>query len=101
MKFMSRAKLIGGYVKFMSRAKLKGEREAYCRDDGTQKLLSCTRSGMLQAASAVHLTVVLCDLAYVSSKQAVLHCSEPSPIDQSVPWADRPRLSYSNQGRRS
>ena len=42
--------------------------------------------------------MVLCDLAYVSSKQTVLHCSEPSAIDLSVPQADR--LSCSNQGRR-
>ena len=58
------------------RAKLKGKREVYRRSDGTQKLLTCTGSVMLQAASAVHLTVVLCDLAYISSEQAVLHCSE-------------------------
>ena len=42
---------------------------------------SCTLCGILQAANAVRLTVVLCDLVYVSSKQAVLNCSEPSAID--------------------
>ena len=55
---------------------------------------------VLQAASAVHLTVVLCDLAYVSSKQAMLHYCEPSTVKLSVPQADRPRLSGSNQGGR-
>ena len=55
---------------------------------------------ILQAASAVHLTVVLCDLAYVSSKQAMLHCCELSTIKPSVPQADRTRLRGSNQGGR-
>ena len=58
----------------------------YCRNDDTQKWLSCTRSGMLQAASAV-LTVVLCDLAYV----VMLHCRPNllQSIDLSVPQAGR------------
>ena len=95
IRFWNFRKRIGGYVKFdMCRTKLEGKRGVYCRSDGTQKLLSCTRSGILQAASAVHLTVVLCDLAYLSSDQAVLRCSEPSV---SVPQADRPRLSCGNQ----
>ena len=76
------------------RAKLEGKRGVYCRSDGTEKL-SCTRSGILLAANAVHLTVMLCDLAYLSSDQAVLRCSEPSV---SVPQADRPRLNCSTQG---
>ena len=46
----------------MRRVKLKGKTGVYCQSDGTQKLLSCTWSSSLQAASAVHLTVVLCDL---------------------------------------
>ena len=88
----------GGCVKLdLCRAKLKGKREVYCRNEGTQKLLSCTRSGILQAASAVQLTVILCDLASVSSEQTVLHSSEPSAIDLSVPQTDWPRLSCSNQ----
>ena len=81
----------------LCRAKLKGKRGVYGRNDGTQKLLSCTRSGILQAASAVQLTVMLCDLASVSSEQTVLHSYEPTAIDLSVPQADRPRLSCSNQ----
>ena len=52
---------------------------------------------ILQAADAVNLRVVLCDLAYVSSEQAVLHCSEPSAVDLSVQQAGRPTLSCSNQ----
>ena len=52
---------------------------------------------ILQAADVVHLTVVLCDLAYVSSEQAVLHSSDPSAVDLSVPQADRPTLSCTNQ----
>ena len=58
-----------------------------CTVEGTQKLPSCTRSGMLQAASFAFLAVVLRDLAYVSPEQAVLHCPEPSAIDLSVPQA--------------
>ena len=78
------------------RVKLKGKGGVYCRSDFTQMLLSCTLSGILPAASAVQLTVVLPDLAYVSSEQAVLHCSEPSEIDMSVPHEDRPRESCGN-----
>ena len=61
----------------------------------------CTRSGIVQAASAVHLTaVVVCGPAYVSLEQAVLHCCEPSAIDFSVS-AGRPATpSCSNQGGR-
>ena len=44
-----------------------------CPSDGTRKFL--------KAAIAVRLTVVLCDLVYISLEQAVLHCSEPSEID--------------------
>ena len=51
---------------------------------------SCTLCGILQAANAVRLTVVLCDLVYVSSKQAVLNCSEPSAIDPQFCSAHRP-----------
>ena len=40
----------------LCRAKLKGKRGMYSRSDVTQKLLSCTRSVILQAANAVHLT---------------------------------------------
>ena len=75
----------------LCRAKLKGKRGVYCRNDCTQRLPSCTRSGILRAANAVKLTVMLCDLASVSSEQTVLHSSEPSAIDLSVPQADRPR----------
>ena len=82
------------------KVKLKGKREVYCRSDVTQKLLPCTCSGILQAASAVHLTAVLRDLAYVSSEQAMMNCSETSEIDPWVPHEDRPRLSCSNQGGR-
>ena len=67
------------------RAKLEGKRGVYCPSDGTQKLPSCTRSWILQAANAVYLTVVLCGIAYASSEQAMLHCSQPSAIDLSVP----------------
>ena len=59
----------------MCTAKQKGESGVYCRSDGTQKWLSRTRSGIVQAASAVRLTVVLCSPAYVSSEQAVV-CPE-------------------------
>ena len=91
---------IGGCVMFdIRRAKLKSKREVYCRIDSTQHLLSSTRSRIVREARAVHLTVVLCDLAYASSEQAVLHCSDPSAVDLSVPQADRPRLSCSNQGK--
>ena len=96
VRFCNFPKTLGGYVKSDTyRAKLEGKRGVYCRSDGTEKLLSCTRSGILLAANAVHLTVMLCDLAYLSSDQAVLRCSEPSV---SVPQADRPRLNCSNQG---
>ena len=40
----------------LCRAKLKGKRGMYSRSDVTQKLLSCTRSVILQGANAVHLT---------------------------------------------
>ena len=44
----------------MCRAKLKGKKDrVYCRSDGVLRLLFCTRSGILQAANAVRLTVVL------------------------------------------
>ena len=66
------------------REKLIRKMGVYCRSDGAPKLLSCTRSGILQAASAVRLTVVLCDLAYVSSKQTVLHCAEPSALHSTL-----------------
>ena len=79
------------------RAKLKSKKEVYCRIDSTQHLLSSTRSRIVREARAVHLTVVLCDLAYASSEQAVLHCSDPSAVDLSVQQADRPTLSCSNQ----
>ena len=52
-----------------------------CQSGCTQKLLSCTRSRILQATSLVHLTVVLCDLAYISSEQAMLHSLEPAVVD--------------------
>ena len=39
----------------MCRAKLRGVTGGvYCGSDGTQKLLSCIRGGILQAASAFH-----------------------------------------------
>ena len=46
----------------MCRTKLKGKSGGggggrggrYCRNDGMQELLSCTRSGILQAANADH-----------------------------------------------
>ena len=72
----------------------------YCRSDGTEEVLSCIRCGILQAADAVYLTVVLRDVAYVSSEQSVLHFSEPSAISLSVSQADRPRRSCNNQGGR-
>ena len=43
----------------MCRAKLKGKRGVYCSRDVTQKLISCTRGGILQAANAVRLTEVI------------------------------------------
>ena len=55
----------------MCRAKLKGKRGVYCKSDGTQKLLSCMHSGILQAANAVHLTAVLCDLPPIQTRQKV------------------------------
>ena len=64
------------------RTKLKGKRGVYCRNNGMQKLQSCTRSNILQAASAVH-SVVLRDLPYFSLEQA-LHCSKPSAVDLSI-----------------
>ena len=38
------------------------KRGAFCQNDGTQMFPSFTRSGILQAASAVHLTVVSGDV---------------------------------------
>ena len=49
------------------KAKLKKGSVLSIQSDSTQKLLFCTSSRMLQAVSAFHLTVVLCDLAYVST----------------------------------
>ena len=78
------------------------KRGVYCRSDGMLKLLPYTHSRILQAANAAHLIVVLTlyDLAYVSSEQAVLYCSQPSATNLSVPQADWPRLSCRNQGGR-
>ena len=91
---------IRGCVMFdIRRAKLKNKREVYCQIDSTQQLLSSTRSRIVREAREVHLTVVLCDLAYAFSEQAVLHCSDHSAVDLSVPQADRPTLSCSNQGK--
>ena len=54
---------IRGCMKFdMCRAKLKAKGGVHYQSDGVHKLLCCTRSRILQAANAVHLTVVLCDL---------------------------------------
>ena len=63
------------------------------------KLRPCTRRGIVQAASTVRLTVVLCGFGHVSSEQAVLHCSETSrsATDLSVSLADRLRLRCGNQ----
>ena len=61
-------------------AELKRTTGVCCPSDATKKLPYCTRSDISQAASAVLLTVVLRDFLCVSSKQAVLHCSEPSGI---------------------
>ena len=72
----------------------KSKTEVYCRSDGTQKLLYCNRSGISQAANAVHLTGMSCGFAYVSSEQVELHClAAPTAVHRSVPQADRPRLS--------
>ena len=51
----------------MCGAKLKGRRGVYCQNNSMQNLLSCTHSTILQAVSAVHLTVVLCGVIYISS----------------------------------
>ena len=63
------------------RAKPKGQMGVHCRSDGRQQLQSCTRGGILQAADGVHVTVLLCHFAFVSSERAGLRCSEPSAID--------------------
>ena len=49
-----------------------------------QKFLSCIHCWILEEASAVYLTVVLFVLAYVSSEQAMLHCSGSSMSHCSV-----------------
>ena len=67
----------------MYRVKLKGKRGMYCQSDGTQKSLPCTCNQTLQGANAILLTVVLCDLTFVSLEEAMLHCSEPSAFDLS------------------
>lgn len=55
----------------------------------------CTGRGILQAGNyAVHLTVGLCDLVYVSSEQDVLRCSEPFVTGLQCTGQD----SCSNQG---
>jgi len=77
-----------------------------CQSGCTQKLLSCTRSRILQSTSLVHLTVVLCDLAYISSEQAMLHSSEPAAVnlvDTNVPVSfeaaqQKGKYSFSGNG---
>lgn len=44
----------------------------YRQGDGMQKLPSSTHSRISLAATAVHLTLVLCGLIYVSSEQAIV-----------------------------
>ena len=46
------------------REKPKGKREVHRRSDGRQELRSCIRSGISQAAIAVHLAVALYGLAF-------------------------------------
>ena len=59
----------------------------------------CTCRGIVQAASTVRLTVVLCGFGHVSSEQVVLHCSDTSRSATALsdPVADRLRLRCGNQ----
>ena len=66
----------------MCRVKMKGKTGVYCRGDGTQKLAGVLYlSGISQATSAVHLSAVLCGLAYVFSPlQNKLCCTVLNPL---------------------
>ena len=83
------------------REQLKGKRAVYRRSGGRQELRSCIRSGISQAASAVHsaaaLSYFMVSLS-VFSERAELLCSELSAVDLFVPQANRLRQSCSNQG---
>ena len=85
------------------REKPKGKEEVYRRSDGRQELRSCIRSGISQAASAVHsaaaLSYFMVSLS-VFSERAELLCPEPSTGDLFVLQANRLRQSCSTQGKR-
>ena len=83
---------IGGRVKSdMCRAKLKGKRGLCCWTDVTQKLISCTRGGILQAANAVRLTeVILVEvLLYVHKNRWFIRDGSPGrpPRFSHISWA--------------
>ena len=94
---------IGGYITldmYLMCAERRWEVRRQCTVEVTvRKLRPCTRRGIVQAASAVRLTVVLWGLGHVSSEQAVLHCSETSRSATALsdPVADRLRLRCGNQ----
>ena len=73
--------------------------------DGTQKLPPCTRSGVSQAASAVHLTALGVNVMWypLRSFRTFLPCCAalylPSAIDLLVPQTDRIRLNCSSLSR--
>ena len=74
------------------REKLNGKREVCRRGDGRQKLRSCIRSGISQAANGVHSAMLLYGLAFVIlSERAEPHCSKLSAVDLFVPQANRLR----------
>ena len=73
---------IGGCMKFgVCRMKLKDKRGVCCWIGGMQRLLSCTHIRILQAASAVHLTVV-----WLKKFQNKLCCSVLNPLHLTYPF---------------
>ena len=75
----------------------ESKRRVNCQSDSRQKLQSCIRSGISQAANGVHAAVVLNELTFVSPERAKPHCFEPSTVDLFVPKANRLSVSCSKQ----